>query len=86
MIAGTHLCLDLRTCRCALIETVDQCPLSCYYRFGKNEKARACGRCNDCNAIKVSVCGVTTQRWERRTLGQDVDAFAEDAQMLVSKY
>jgi hypothetical protein len=32
------------------------------------------------------VCGVTTQRWEQRTLGQNVDAFDKDAQMLVSKY
>ena len=44
MIAGTHLCLDLTTCRCLFIETADQCPLSWYYRFDrfgrKNEKAR----------------------------------------------
>ena len=56
MMAGTHLCLDLMTCRCVLIETADQCPLSWYYRFGrKNEKVRVCGKCNNCNAIKVCV-------------------------------
>lgn len=32
------------------------------------------------------VCGVTTQRRERRMLGQDVDALVEDAQMVVLKY
>jgi hypothetical protein len=52
----------------------------------KNEKTRACGKCNNCNMVKVCVCGVTTQISERRTLEQDVDAFVEDAQMLASKY
>ena len=41
MIAGTHLCLDLTTYRCVLIETDDQCPLSWYYRFGRNNEKPA---------------------------------------------
>src|SRR6267154_4772335 len=74
MIAGTHLCLDLTSCRCVLIETVDQCPLSWYYRFDrfgrKNEKACACGKCDNWNTIKVCAwCHYTkmgtTDPWTR---------------------
>ena len=55
MIAGTHLCLDLTTYLVFLSKRLTNV-LSWYYRFGKkNEKARDCGKVNQCNAIKVFV-------------------------------
>jgi hypothetical protein len=82
MIAGTHLRLDLTTYRCVLIKTADQCPMSWYYPLEERTKKPVLAA----SAILQCECGVTTQIWERRTLEQDVDAFVEDAQMLVSKY
>jgi hypothetical protein len=82
MIAGTRLCLHLATClvfSSKWLTNVHCAGTIASEERRMNEQAHGCGKVNNCNAIKVSV-------WERQTLGQDVDAFVEGVQSLVSKY